>query len=59
MSLQKQMYDNEVNPALLHEYQTGTKLGTLRLLPAINRVLADATKNYNAQHATHFEVVTQ
>lgn len=59
MSLQKQMYDNEVNPALLHEYQTGTKLGTLRLLPTINRVLADATKNYNAQHATHFEVVTQ
>ena len=59
MSLQKQMYDNEVNPALLHEYQTGTKLGTLRLLPAINRVLADATKAYNAQHGTQFEVVTQ
>jgi len=59
LSLQKQMYDNEVNPALLHEYQTGTKLGTLRLLPAIQRVLADATKAYNAAHGTHYEAVTQ
>lgn len=59
LSLQKQMYDNEVNPALLHEYQTGTKLGTLRLLPAINRVLADATKAYNAAHGTDYALVTQ
>lgn len=58
LSLQKQMYDNEVDSSLIHEYQTGIKLGTLRLLPALYKVFADATTYYNKKHGTSLKVVT-
>jgi len=58
-ALQKQMYDLEANRNVLHEYQTGIKLGTLRFLPALNKLFAVATEKMNAQAGTHYEVVTQ
>ena len=58
-ALQKQMYDLEANRNVLHEYQTGIKLGTLRFLPALTKLFAVATEKMNAQAGTHYEVVTQ
>ena len=46
------MFQNENDPALLHEYQTGTKLGTLRYLPALNKLFALQVDRYNAKHGT-------
>ena len=45
--LKKLMYDNENDPAQLHEYQTGTKLATLRYLPAMNSLFALQVERYN------------
>ncbi len=46
-SIQKQMYDNENNKAMLHPYQTGIKLGTKVLLPTIQTLFTQATESYN------------
>lgn len=46
-SIQKQMYDNENNKAMLHPYQTGIKLGTKVLLPTIQTLFTQATDSYN------------
>lgn len=46
-SIQKQMYDNENNKAMLHPYQTGIKLGTKVLLPTIQTLFTQATGSYN------------
>ncbi len=46
-SIQKQMYDNENNKAMLHPYQTGIKLGTKVLLPTIQTIFSQATNSYN------------
>ena len=45
--LKKLIYDNENDPAQLHEYQTGTKLATLRYLPAMNSLFALQVERYN------------
>ena len=46
-SIQKQMYDNENNKAMLHPYQTGIKLGTKVMLPTIQELFEQATDTYN------------
>ena len=46
-SIQKQMYDNENNKAMLHPYQTGIKLGTKVMLPTIQKLFEQATDTYN------------
>lgn len=59
LALQKEMYDLEANRNVLHEYQTGIKLATLRFLPAINKLFAVATEKWNAKTGAQLEVVTQ
>lgn len=54
--LKKLMYDNENDPAQLHEYQTGTKLATLRYLPAMNSLFALQVERYNRQSGAALEV---
>lgn len=53
--LKKEMYDNENDAAQLHAYQTGTKLATLRYLPAMNRLFTTLTERYNRQQGTSLE----
>ena len=54
-SIKKQMYDNENNNAMLHPYQTGTKLGTKVLLPTLNTLFTQATDAYNSINGTEFD----
>ena len=54
-SIKKQMYDNENNKAMLHPYQTGTKLGTKVLLPTLNTLFTQATDAYNSINGTEFD----
>lgn len=56
-ALRKLMYENEVDKAQLHYYQTGTKLGTLRLLPTIDKVLNAAIDTYNRTHNTQLAAI--
>ncbi len=54
-ALKKEMYDNENDPAQLHPYQTGTKLATLRFLPALNKLFALQVNRYNVKNGTALE----
>ena len=56
--LKRRMYDNENDASQLHAYQTGTKLATLRYLPAVDRLFARLVEAYNLQHDTHLDVVS-
>ena len=51
-AIRKQMFQNENDPAQLHDYQTGTKLGTLRYLPALNKLFALEVERYNVKYGT-------
>ncbi|MBQ8364270.1 MAG: beta-N-acetylglucosaminidase domain-containing protein [Bacteroidaceae bacterium] len=53
--IRKQMYDNENNKAMLHPYQTGTKLGTKVLLPTLNNLFTLATEKYNKEHNSKYD----
>lgn len=53
--IRKLMFQNENNPELLHEYQTGTKLGTLRYLPAMNQLFALQVERYNKKCGTDLD----
>lgn len=57
-ALRRQMYENEVDQRQLHVYQTGTKLATLRLMPALDRLFAKVTEQHNAAFATNFEPIS-
>lgn len=46
------MFQLENDPELLHEYQTGIKLGTRRYLPALNKLFALEVDRYNAKYGT-------
>ena len=54
-SIQKQMYDNENNKAMLHPNQTGIKLGTKVLLPTVQRLFTLATEEYNGINGTNLD----
>ena len=54
-SIQKQMYNNENDKAMLHPYQTGTKLGTKVLLPTLQTLFAQATEAYNKQNGKELD----
>lgn len=57
-ALRKQMYENEIDDKQLHFYQTGTKLGTLRLMPTLDRLFAATTKDQNERSGSNFEAVS-
>lgn len=50
--MRKTMFQLENDPAHLHEYQTGTKLGTLRFIPALNSLFALEVERYNKKFGT-------
>ncbi len=56
--LKKLMYDNENDAAQLHEYQTGTKLATLRYLPAMNSLFALEVSRFNGTNGTQLEATS-
>lgn len=57
-ALRKQMYENEIDAKQLHFYQTGTKLGTLRLMPALDRLFAETIKGQNDRTGSKYEAVS-
>lgn len=57
-ALRKQMYENEIDAKQLHFYQTGTKLGTLRLMPALDRLFAETIKGQNERTGSKYEAVS-
>ena len=58
-SLQKQMFDLENNKAMRHPYQIGTKVGTKVMLPALNKLFTQATKEYNNVHGTDLNTTAE
>ena len=58
-SLQKQMFDLENNKAMRHPYQIGTKLGTKVMLPTLNKLFAQATKEYNSTHGANLDTAAE
>ena len=56
--LKRKMYENENDAAQLHEYQTGTKLATLRYLPAVDRLFTRLVEQHNAAHGTALDAVS-
>lgn len=54
-AISRKMYDLENDKSLMHPYQTGAKVGTLVLVPALNALFHNAVEAYNAANNTKLD----